>query len=103
MEDSNNLARINAKMTANTTSALPQLNNRSDEGEDDSSDKDRESFLDKDRSDHSSDHDLSLGEYDPMQLKYRRGYSTWNTAKSIRCQTTFCRHCGMWQALLLEA
>jgi hypothetical protein len=36
MEDSDNLARINATMTANTTSALAQLNNCSDEGEDDS-------------------------------------------------------------------
>jgi hypothetical protein len=91
-------------MTANNMiSASAQLNTRSDEGEDDSLDQEGESFLNKDRSDRSGDHDLSLGEYDPDATELLPGIFSMEHSKNYQMLNIFCRQCGMRRALLLEA
>ncbi len=89
MEDSNELAWINATMTANMISALAQLNTRSDEGEEDSSNEEGESFFDEDRNDHSGDHDLSLGEYNPDTIEVSSGIFDAEHSKKYQTPINF--------------
>jgi hypothetical protein len=103
MEVSDELAWINAEMTANMISASTQLNAPSDEGEDDSSDKEGVRFLNEDRSDCSGDHDLSIGKYNLAPIEVSSGIFDLEHSKKYQMPSNFCRHCGMRQALLLEA
>jgi hypothetical protein len=102
-EDSDKLVRINATMTANMISALAQLNTCLDEGEDNSLNKEEESFLVKDRRDPSGDHDLSLGKYNPDAIEISLGIFNAEHSKKYQTPNISCRHCGIQQALLLEA
>jgi hypothetical protein len=96
MEDSNKLARINTTMTANMISALAKLNTCSDEGEDDSLDKEGESFFDKDRSDRSGDHDLSLGEYNPDAIEVSSRIFNAEHSKKYQTPNIFLQ--ALWNA-----
>jgi hypothetical protein len=96
MEDSGELALINTTMTINMISASTQLNTHSDEGEDNSLNKEGESFLNEDRSDCSDDHDLSLGKYNSYAIEYHWVYSTQNTEKKYQMPHIFLQ--ALWNA-----